>query len=67
MAFTLKDVSAIIGINYNRCRQWVGMGFIKPSIKESKPKGSANQPYGSLSVCNSETFTWEGMVKGGQW
>lgn len=42
MAFSLKQLSEIIGVNHNRCRQWVAMGYLVPSIKKSAVKGSNN-------------------------
>ncbi len=42
MGFTLRDVSRILEANHNRCRQWVSLGFIKPSIREAESRGQTN-------------------------
>jgi DNA-binding transcriptional MerR regulator len=42
MVFSLKELSEIIGVNHNRARQWVAMGYLTPSVKKSAVKGSNN-------------------------
>lgn len=42
MAFTLRDISIVLGEKINRLRPWVSLGYVKPSMRQANSRGETN-------------------------